>query len=135
MPLPGGFLFGTFKKAGGDGLDIPASAGYVSRTVAFGDTVQPSTVNTVLVLTSVEIFSDASGDRGRIDIKCDAANPPTTVIASTRQEETMAVFTTTGRTRFPVTFLVAPGDRYKIDSVNEAGTCVFTLASVRELTL
>jgi hypothetical protein len=124
-----------FKVVSANRLDIPASAGYVSRTVAFGDTVQPSTANTVLVIASIDIQADNSGDRGRVDVKCDGSNPPTTVIAKVKEEETATGAATTGRLRTPVTFLVAPGDRYKFDSVDEAGACVYEISSVRELTL
>jgi hypothetical protein len=124
-----------YKRTGaGAGLDIPVSAGYTSRTVAFGDVVQPSTANTVMVVASLEIQSNDAGDRGRIDVQCDAANPPTTIIATFRQEDNSQTVTT-GRMAGPITFLVAPGDRYQFVQVDEAFTSVFSVLSVLELTL
>lgn len=98
----------------------------VSRVA--GTSYQPSTARPVLVIATLTIACPAN-TVGRWDVKCDAANPPTSIIASPYHYYTGTV---DSRIRFPVTFTVPPGHYYKFDSVAETGTPSFAISSVVE---
>lgn len=106
---------------------------------AIGDVIGPFTRPTA-VYYSVSIESAAvltGGERGRVELRCDTANPPTTVRARVRGGVTAPLIglTTTSWTEAELHYLMPVGFRCRMVSVDEIGTPIYAITAQQEDTL
>jgi hypothetical protein len=108
---------------------------------ALNTTFQPSATRPVLVMYSCRVVSSLTilgGQIGRIELRSDAASPPTTVrcrmaggstgtlaVGLNIQDEVEAV----------LVYLVPEGHNVRLVTVNETGTPTFSLVAQTEITL
>lgn len=116
------------------GLDVVAtSAPSRSINTAF----QPSTTHTVLGHWSVRIATAVTvltGSQGRVELRSDSSNPPTTVRARCAGGSAAGV-TLSSVTECEMTYAVPIGDWVRLFSVDEAGTPTYSVTAVAEQTL
>lgn len=118
-------------------LAAPAAAAYTQwGAAAFATVRQPNVNRPTLVIAGIRITVN-KGDNGSVQVLCDTGIPPTTVIAAMRAilTDADAVNARSIAEQWPVTFIVAAGDRYEFTTTISAGAPTFTLAQVFELTL
>lgn len=109
-------------------------------TRAFNTPFRPSTTDTVTVYYSVRVVSSLSlsgGQAGRVELRCDTNNPPTTVRGprvAGGSTGTLAVgLNIVDMVEGGLTFRVPPGWWVSIVPVNETGTPTFTLTNQTEV--
>lgn len=122
-----------------DSID-PGAPTVVTPTRALNTPFQPSLTNTVEVFYSARVVSAlslAGGQAGRIELRCDANNPPTTSRGRVAggSTGTLAVgLNIVDTVEGQLTFKVPPGWWVSLVTVNEAGTPTYSLTSQAELT-
>ena len=94
-------------------FNAPVSIG--TRAAAIGTAYQPSLVRDVQVFASVEIDTGVGGD-GKIELLCDASNPPTTVVGTFRVGTSLVV------AGGQLSCVVPAGYYYKLLATDTSGT-------------
>jgi hypothetical protein len=104
-------------------------------------TFQPSATRPVLGIYSVRIVSSSTlvgGQIGRVELRCDAGSPPTTVqdrIAGGSSGTLLVGLNIVDTSEAVLFFLIPEGFNVNLTTVNELGTPTFTLTNVTEITL
>lgn len=121
------------RLVGGGGFTPGA---LTSKARAFGTNYLPDAAKPVLVLATFDLDCDKN-ETARVDVKCDTAATPTTIVASARVLYADAAAVDASRVvgRQTVTFIVPAGSSYRFDNVVELGTPVITIVSTFEQTL
>jgi hypothetical protein len=109
--------------------------GYVARALVNNTEYKPSKNRPTLVVINPEIDT-AKGVEGTIDVQIGPAGA-TVAMHTLRQRFNDADATNAKNmiTRAPLTFLVPPGQFYKLVTANVAGVPAFTLGSAQEMVL
>lgn len=98
-------------------------------SASIGTAYQPSTARNTQVSVSVEISTGAAGD-GKLELLCDAANPPTTVRGTFRVGTALTVI------GGQLTCIVPAGHYWKIVSTSTGGSPTFSIVgNVQEVSL
>jgi hypothetical protein len=118
-----------YLNLGSDGNAAPmANQNGLGR--ALDSTFTPNLARPTLCIFSIRITTTGAGQRGRVEFRCDnVANPPVTAQAR------IASGDFSGSTEQLLWFLVPPGWRCRLTTVNEAGAPTFTINAQTELTL
>lgn len=109
----------------------------VTQTLAFGTARTPSAVRPTIVYATVDIYADTNNDDGNAQFHISSDNFATSdiTLASCRNNVQFAGLlggSTTTRIAYPFTVHVPKGWSYKIVTVNQTGTLVFTLTHLFE---
>lgn len=108
---------------------------------SLGTAFQPSTTRLTAVYYTVQVVSSLTlggGDNGRIELRCDSSNPPTTVRGRVKSGATgvgVAGLTDTVTVEGQLHYLVPPADRCVIASVTETGSPSYSIVTQTEQTL
>lgn len=106
---------------------------------AFNDVIGPfARLTAVYYTVSVEASAILTGgERGRVELRCDTANPPTTVRGRVRGGVTAPLIglTTTTWTEATLHYVMPVGFRCRLVSVDEFGTPVYSITAQEEDTL
>ena len=125
----------------------PALAGFVGTPAvahparALNTTFLPSATRPVLGIYSVRIASSLSlvgGEAGRIELRSDAASPPTIVQSRVAggSTGTVVIGVAIGDiVEAVLIYLIPEGHNVNLTTVNETGTPTYTLTRVTEITL
>lgn len=119
----------------------PPNFSISTPTRAIGTAFQPSTTRPVLVSYSARVASTlnvSGGASGRIELRCDASNPPTTVrkrVAGGLTGTVVAGIAVTDIAEGDMSVLVPPGHYVLLQSVNEIGTPTYSLLAQSEIVL
>lgn len=131
---------------GPTGPQGPAGAGFGTITLntpsrSLGTAFQPSTTRPSLVSYSGRVVSSLSisgGQSGRIELRSDSSNPPTTVrarVAGGITGTAVVGVAMSDTVEAPITYLVPAGHWVLLQSVNETGTPTYSLGAQVEQVL
>lgn len=106
---------------------------------ALNTNFQPSTIRPTLVIYTVRIAGVATANLtgGRVELRSDTANPPTTNRCQARSEwkVTGALTTMNQQQDAVLTYLVPTGDFVRLNTTIENGAPTFTLVAQTEIVL
>jgi hypothetical protein len=130
---------GTIENNGtgqiGDTLKAPAStATYTIRALANNTEYTPSTTRPTFVTINPRIDCDEN-EEGHIDIRVGATGATTSIQQARLQFAASATGVEVVSTTKAFSFIVPPGQVYKVVTASATGTPSFTLGSAKELTL
>ncbi len=115
--------------------------GIANPARSLNTTFQPSAARPTLVIYSIRISSSSTitgGQIGRVELRCDAASPPTTVqnrIAGGSSGTLVAGVNIIDTAELTLMYLVPEGWNVRLVTINELGTPTFTLTTTAEITL
>jgi len=137
---------GATGPQGATGATGPAGAGFGTLSPstpsrAFGTAFQPSTTVPTFVSYSARVVSALSlvtGQAGRVELRSDTSNPPTTVRARVAggSTGTLAVgLAIADIAEGPLAYIVPAGHYVNLVTVNETGTPTYSITSQVEIPL